>query len=96
MPEGPPRCPFYGFHWPADGSHLFRGRPGECGLDLSERGLCQMEARKERVDFERCEVRGRLDHLLHAGKRYIRFYSPELPAEGVPLDVWTDRVFRGK
>lgn len=55
-----------------------------------------MEARKERVDFERCEVRGRLDHLLHAGKRYIRFYSPELPAEGVPLDVWTDRVFRGK
>lgn len=97
MPESlAPRCPFYGFHWPARGSRLFRGNAGECGLELAERGLCRMELRENRVDFEQCEFRRSLNHLLEAGRRHIRFYAPDFPEEGLRFEVWTDRILRGK
>jgi hypothetical protein len=90
------RCPFYGFHWPARGSRLFRGKAGECGLELVERGPCRMEMRENRVDFEHCQVREDLASLLDAGKRHIRFHAPEFPEEGLDFEVWKDRVLRGK
>lgn len=95
MPELPARrCPFYGFHWPARGSHLFRGNSGECGLELNRRGPCRMEERENRVDFERCEARLRLGPLLDAGKRHIRFHAPEFPEGGLGFEAWKDCVLR--
>ena len=63
---------------------------------MTERGPCRMEMRENRVDFEQCEMRWELAHLLEAGKRHIRFYGPDLPAEGLGFEDWTDRVLRGK
>lgn len=96
MPEiaGKPRCPFYGFHWPAGSSHLVRGQHDECGLDLTQHGCCQMKRQRQDVDFDLCKVRFQFQNLLEAGKHYIRFFAPELPDDGVPLTRQADQVMR--
>lgn len=89
-----PRCPFYGFHWPAKGSDLFHSGAGECGLDLRQHHACRMEAQSRSADFHRCEVAGELGHLLEAGRHLIRFHAPHLPADGMPFDAWRDQAMR--
>ncbi len=89
-----PRCPFYGFHWPAKGSSLIEAGTPECGLDLYHHGPCKMELEQMTVDFDRCHVRKDRQYLLDAGKRYIRFHADELPSDGVPLEKWHDVVMR--
>ena len=98
MPERPaqPNCPFYGFRWPARGSHLFRVLGNECGLDFERHGPCQMEQRGDRVDFDQCQLRLNLQHLWDAGKNHIRFHAPDLPSTGLIFECWKDRVLRGK
>jgi hypothetical protein len=91
-----PRCPFYGFRWPARSSNLLEVGTAECGLDLDEHGLCWMETEQRPVDFERCTRRSEWKHLIDAGKKYIRFHGAELPGTGVPLEQWQQRVMQQK
>ena len=89
-----PRCPFYGFHWPARGSNLIGGGTAECGLDLDEHKLCRMEFEQGAVDFDRCALRSDWRNLIEAGKRHIRFYGADLPGDGVPLEQWQSLVMK--
>lgn len=89
-----PRCPFYGFHWPPQGSNLHETGTAECGLDLTAHGPCTMETEQKSVDFDICAVRSKCRNLLDAGRHHIRFFGPELPAGGLRLDRWHDLVMR--
>ncbi|MBZ5578978.1 MAG: hypothetical protein LAP40_20650 [Acidobacteriia bacterium] len=89
-----PRCPFYSFHWPSRGSNLFYSGGGECGLDLSHHGPCRMALERRPVDFDRCDLGRGLAHMLEAGRHHIRFHSPGLPSDGMPLEAWRDQVMR--
>ncbi len=91
-----PRCPFYGFHWPARSSSLLEMGTAECGLDLDGHGVCQMETEQRLVDFETCVRRSEWKNLIDAGKKYIRFHGAGLPGGGVPLDQWSQVVMRQK
>ena len=91
-----PRCPFYGFHWPEQGSNLMEMGTAECGLDLDGHGLCRMETEQRPVDFESCARRSEWKNFIEAGKRHIRFYGANLPGAGVPLDQWQQLVMRQK
>jgi hypothetical protein len=92
-PDGSQRkCPFYGFHWPERGTSLQWSGGSECGLDLDHHGPCQMEQQHDEVDFQRCPRRLTSKNLLDAGKLHIRFYSPELPPDGLPLETWSALV----
>ena len=88
------RCPFYGFHWPAQGSNLIERESSECGLDLDRHGPCQMEMEQMPVDFDRCSLRLEWKNLIEAGKRYIRFHGAGLPRDGVSLEKWQDLIMR--
>lgn len=92
--QGRPRCPFYGFHWPARGSNLVDTGTAECGLDLDQHGVCRMETNEAPVDFDRCALRSERKHLIEAGKRHIRFHGAELPRDGVPLEKWQHLVMK--
>lgn len=91
-----PRCPFYGFRWPARGSNLIETGGAECGLDLDGHGLCRMESDNQPVDFESCARKSEWKNLIEAGKHHIRFYGAELPCNGVPLEQWQQAVMRQK
>jgi hypothetical protein len=86
------KCPFYGFHWPERGTSLLWSGAAECGLDLEHHGMCRMEREHTEVDFHQCPVRLNSQNLLEAGKHHIRFYSAELPPEGLPFAIWSDIV----
>ena len=84
------RCPFYGFHWPDRGANLWWSGGAECGLDLDRHGPCRMEREHGEVDYCRCPLRVTSQNLLDAGKHHIRFYAPELPPDGLPLEIWSE------
>jgi hypothetical protein len=91
-----PRCPFYGFRWPARSSNLLEVGTAECALDLDGHGPCRMETEQRLVDFERCARRSEWKNLIDAGKKYIRFHGAELPGAGVPLELWQHEVMQQK
>lgn len=91
-----PRCPFYGFHWPARSTDLIEVGAAECGLDLDGHGLCRMETEQNPVDFERCGRRAEWKNLIEAGKRYIRFHGAGLPGAGVSWEQWQQLVMGQK
>jgi hypothetical protein len=89
-----PRCPFYGFHWPEQGSNLIDTGGSECGLDLDGHGSCQMIAESGRIDFFECPLPLQTRNLLDAGRRYIRFYPAELARTEVGFEIWRDLITR--
>ena len=91
-----PRCPFYGFHWPARSTNLMEMGTAECGLDLDGHGLCRMEMEQRPVDFESCGRRSECQNLIEAGKRHIRFHGKDLPGAGVSLEQWQRLVMQQK
>jgi hypothetical protein len=49
-----------------------------------------MEREHGEVDFCRCPLRLTSQNLLDAGKHHIRFYAPDLPPDGLPLEIWSE------
>jgi hypothetical protein len=89
-----PRCPFYGFHWPAPGSNLIDVGNNECGLDFDAHGPCAMETEGRLVDFGECPKSTASKNLLSTGAPYIRFYPAELSPTPITFDAWHNVVMQ--
>src|SRR6185369_2452016 len=85
----PPRCPVYGFRWPARNLNLVAVGGNECGLDLDINGPCQMELAGRAADFSRCETAFAANNFLSIASHRIRFF-PSNEGEGVGLVAWTN------
>ena len=87
-----PRCPFYGFHWPANSRVLKDSGGDECGLDFENAGPCAMAAKGQTPDYDVCPVADRVRPLLEGGRWNIIFQPAELPPTGISFDEWKRRV----
>jgi hypothetical protein len=82
-----PRCPFYGFEWPAASLRLQRVGGNRCGLALDRVESCGMEEAGSDVDMQACPMAERFAHFIRSAGPVIVFVTPEHP-EGLPYAAW--------
>ena len=83
-----PACPFYGFSWPENTSHLYDRADNRCGLAFDDTPqTCFMECEGLPVDHRGCPIYAQREVLVTLGTSYIVVHSKEFP-EGIPFDKW--------
>jgi hypothetical protein len=82
-----PLCPFYGFSWPKNTSHLFDKGDNRCALNLDEIDVCALERAQLPIDYRACPVYLRYEHVASIGGGHITLHPHELP-QGIKLRDW--------
>jgi hypothetical protein len=70
------RCPFLGYHWPAESNELVPAAEPACGLDIDENAPCQMVAEGQTPDYYHCPFVRRRKPFLDVFLDEIRFRQP--------------------
>jgi hypothetical protein len=88
-----PLCPFYGFSWPKNGSHLFDKGDNRCALDLDVENVCAMERERLPINYRTCRLYQRYEHVANIGGGHITLHPREFP-QGISLRDWINYLSR--
>jgi hypothetical protein len=88
-----PLCPFYGFSWPENGSHLFDKGDNRCALDLDVESVCAIERAGISINYRACQIYLRFEHVANIGGGHIVMHPNEFP-QGILLRQWINHLSR--